>query len=313
MRYSITVILAHIQHSALVGRRPLAYQSSMSTHTNILSAVWSLVSAVAIAVAPAAFDEEKATVNLPPDEAGAKSALAESARHGEWVDIEIPGAETKLHTWIVYPERSDAAPVVIVIHEIFGLTDWVRAVADQLAAQGYIAIAPDLVSGMGPDGGGTESLGETVRDIIRKLSTEETARRLNATRTYASKLPAAADKTVSIGFCWGGSASFNYAAQQPGLDGAIVYYGTAPTETEMLENVDCPVIGFYGGDDARVTSTVAETKRRMKELENEYEAHIYDGAGHGFLRQQSGRDGANQKAAEQAWRDTLAFLEKHTR
>ena len=256
-------------------------------------------------------DDAPSEASIPPDAEHAGKALADSPRHGEWVDIAIPGSETKLHTWVVYPERSDKAPVVLVIHEIFGLTDWARAVADQLAAEGYIAVAPDLVSGMGPDGGGTESLGEGVRDTIRKLSTEETGRRLSAAREYALKLPAAAERTFAIGFCWGGSASFNYAAQQNKLDGAIVYYGTAPTDADALEKIKCPVIGFYGGDDARVTSTVEETKSQMKEAGKSFEAHVCDGAGHGFLRQQSGRDGANSKAAEQAWRDTLKFLKEH--
>jgi carboxymethylenebutenolidase len=256
---------------------------------------------------------------IPPDSEHALDALKNSPRHGEWVDIDLPvaaGAESaatiKLKTWVVYPERKDKAPVVLVIHEIFGLTDWVRAVADQLAAEGFIAIAPDLLSGMGPNGGGTESLGEGVRETIRKLTPEETARRLNAARDYAIKIPAASDKTASIGFCWGGSASFNYAVAQPKLNGAVVYYGTAPTEKDALSKTACPVLGVYGGDDARVTSTVEATASAMKELNKTFTHHTYEGAGHGFLRQQSGQDGANLKAAQQAWSETIAFLKKNT-
>jgi carboxymethylenebutenolidase len=255
---------------------------------------------------------------IPPDNEHALDALKNSPRHGEWVDIDLAaaGAESaaaiKLKTWVVYPERKDKAPVVLVIHEIFGLTDWVRAVADQLAAEGFIAVAPDLVSGMGPNGGGTDSLGEGARETIRKLTPEETARRLNAARDYAIKLPAASDKTASIGFCWGGSASFNHAVAQPKLNAAVVYYGTAPTEKDALSKIACPVLGFYGGDDARVTSTVEATASAMKELNKAFTHHTYEGAGHGFLRQQSGQDGANLKAAQQAWSETIAFLKKHT-
>ena len=267
---------------------------------------------VSVSIVCAADEDAAKSKSIPPGAEGAAKALTDSPRHGEWVDIDIPGSETKLHTYIVYPERKDKAPVVLVIHEIFGLTDWVRAVADQLAAEGYIAVAPDLVSGMGPNGGGTESLGEGVRDTIRQLSKDETARRLDAARDYAHKLPAAGEHTASIGFCWGGSASFNYATQQPELDAAVVYYGTAPNDAAMLEKIKCPVLGLYAEDDARVTSTIEETASQMSELDKEFVKHVYDGAGHGFLRQQDGRDGANAKASEKAWRETLAFLKKHT-
>ena len=120
--------------------------------------------------------------DLPPDEEHAKAVLDKSPRHGEFVDVKMPEGKTVINTWVVYPERSDKAPVVLVIHEIYGLTDWIRAVTDQLAKAGYIAVAPDLISGMGPGGGGTESAkdrDEVVR-LIRGLKPEETIARLNA-------------------------------------------------------------------------------------------------------------------------------------
>jgi len=285
----------------------------MSMHTNILTLTWSLVSAVSLAFMPAAPDDETASkIPVPPDADGAAKALLDSPRHGEWVDIELPGSDTTLHTWVVYPERSDKAPVVIVIHEIFGMTDWVRGVADRLAGEGFIAVAPDLLSGMGPDGGGTESLGENVRAVIRTLSSEETGKRLDAARAWALKQPSASDKSACVGFCWGGSASFAYAAQQPKLNAAVVYYGTAPDDDDAIAKITCPVLGNYGGDDARVTSTVEPTKARMKEKKKSYEANVFEGAGHGFLRQQTGRDGANMKAAEAAWGQTIKFINRHT-
>lgn len=309
-----------MNNRSLPARRELAeasgcaYESFMLTpHTQIVATLWSLVSAVALAVGPATVVEEQATsIALPADADGALKAITDSPRHGEWVDIDMDGTDTKLHTWVVYPERSDKAPVVIVIHEIFGMTDWVRGVADQLAAEGFIAVAPDLLSGMGPDGGGTESLGENVRQTISKLSSEETGKRLDAARKYAIELPSATDKTACIGFCWGGSASFAYATQQPKLSAAVVYYGTAPKDDEALAKINCDVLGLYGGDDARVTSTVEPTKSRMKDAHKDYAPHVYDKAGHGFLRQQTGKDGANMKASQQAWETTIAFLKKHT-
>src|SRR5688572_8470142 len=150
---------------------------------------------------------------LPPDGETAAEAIKKSPRHGEYVDIAI--GDTKIKSWVVYPERKEKAPVVIVIHEIFGLTDWVRGVADALAAEGFIAIAPDLLSGKGSGGGGTESFkGDEVRDAIRKLTTEEVTARLNAVRDYAIALPASSGKSATIGFCWGGAASFTYATNQ---------------------------------------------------------------------------------------------------
>ncbi|HYO09110.1 MAG TPA: dienelactone hydrolase family protein [Tepidisphaeraceae bacterium] len=248
---------------------------------------------------------------VPPDGEAAKQAIEKSPRHGEWQEIALPGSEARIRTWVVFPERKEKAPVVLVIHEIFGLTDWVRGVADQLAADGYIAVAPDMLSGRGPGGGGTEALGDKVREEIRKLSPDEVAQRLDAVRAWALQHPAASGKSASIGFCWGGTASFNYAVRQPKLDAAIVYYGSGPKEAEQLARIAAPVLGLYGGDDARVTSTVEPTKQAMKQANKPYEAHVFDGAGHGFLRQQSGKEGANQKAAQQAWQHTLAFLKQH--
>src|SRR3954470_19838231 len=137
--------------------------------------------------------QAQAQVKFPADGdnngAAAIAALKNSTRHGEWVDVAVPGTETKIKSFVVYPERKDKAPVVIVIHEIFGLTDWVRAVGDQLAAEGFIAIAPDLVSGMGPNGGGTDSFKtEPMRDAFRKLTADETAKRLDAVHEYAIAL-----------------------------------------------------------------------------------------------------------------------------
>ena len=244
---------------------------------------------------------------IPPDGEGAKAALARSPRHGEWVDLKLPGGG-KLLTWVVYPEKSAKAGAVVVIHEIFGLTDWARAVADQLAEDGFIALAPDLLSGLGPNGGGTDSLGDQVTKTIRTLTPEAVAARLDAVRAYALGLPAANGKVAGIGFCWGGSMSFAWAAAQPKLDAAVVYYGSSPTDPSAYARIAAPVAGFYGGDDERVDATIPAAEAEMKKLGKSFTATVYEGAGHGFLRQQALREGANTKASEKAWEATLRLL-----
>jgi carboxymethylenebutenolidase len=258
--------------------------------------------------APAAVANPTRDASLPPSEQDAKAALEKSPRHGELVDVKVPsGGPVK--TWVVYPERKDKAGVVIVIHEIYGLSDWIRGVADQLARDGFIAVAPDLISGHGPGGGGTDAAGsrDDVVKLIRGLTPEEVTSRLNAVRDWAIKLPAANGKSATIGFCWGGGESFSYAAAQPGLNAAVVYYGVSP-DAAALAKVRAPVLGFYGGDDARVDATIPPAEAEMKKLGKTFKPHIYDGAGHGFLRAQTERDGANEKATRQAWPRTVAFL-----
>jgi len=248
-----------------------------------------------------------AQIQLPADEAGATTRLDASPRHGEWVKYDA-GSGDSVTAWVVYPQRPDSAPVVIVIHEIYGHTDWVRGVADQLAAEGFVAVAPDLLSGKGPDGGGSESVDRqgAVR-LIRGLENDEVARRLEAAAIYGTSLPAATSRVGSIGFCWGGRRSFNFATTYSDLRAAVVYYGSSPGP-EALARVNARVLGNYGGDDARVNADIAPTRQSMVSLGKSYEAITYDGAGHGFLRAQQERNGANLRASQEAWARTVAFL-----
>ena len=249
---------------------------------------------------------------IPPSEAGAKATLERSPRHHEWVDIAVPGRDTKVAAFVAYPERKDKAPVVVVIHEVYGLTDWIRAVADHLAADGFIAVAPDFLSGMGPGGGGTEKFAsrDDVVKAVRGLVATDVTAMLDAVSRYGRSLPAAKQKFATIGFCWGGARSFQYATTQPDLNAAVVYYGTSP-DLAALATVRAPVLGLYGGDDARVTATVAPAEEKMKDLGKTFNAYTYPGAGHGFLRAQDGRDGANRTASEKAWPATVEFLKKY--
>lgn len=262
---------------------------------------------------PLAAPVARAADVLPPSEADAKKRIESSPRHGEYVDVALAGGKP-IRSYVVYPEVKDKAPVVIVIHEIFGLSDWIKSVADQLAADGFIAVAPDLLSGTGKDGKGTDGYEgrDAITQAIRGLKPDQVVAQLNAVRDYGVKLPASNGKTATVGFCWGGGQSFAYAAAQPGLQAAVVYYGTSP-KAEDLAKVKAPVLGNYGGNDARVNATIPPAQAALKAAGKTYDPNIYEGAGHGFLRQQDGQNGANKKAAETAWPKTVAFIREHTK
>ena len=244
---------------------------------------------------------------LPADGTTATARLEASPRHGEWVMYDAGGGD-RVQAWVAYPERSDPAPVVVVIHDIRAMSDWARAVGDQLAADGFIAVVPDLLSGKGPEGRGTDSFtSNEVGRAIRDLDPAEVNRRLRAAAAYGTSLPSATNQVGVVGFCWGGSTSFAFAVDYGDLDAAVVYYGTSPP-TETLASIRAPVLGLYGGSDNRVNSTIAAAKAELDRLEKRYEVNIYNGAGHGFLGRQDGQDGANQAASEGAWPATISFF-----
>jgi carboxymethylenebutenolidase len=252
---------------------------------------------------------------LPPGTADhAARALKESSRHQEWVDIKLADGSV-LKSFVIHPERATRAGVVIVIHDIRGMSDIARAAGDQLAQDGFIAIVPDFLSGKGPNGGGTESLGAGVGKAIQSLSADEVNARLNAAMAYGKSLPGSNGKTGVTGFCWGGARTFGFAAAQPELNAAVVFYGDAPGSADSshettLANVKAPVLGNYAGDDARINNTLPSTQAAMKKLGKSYEVRMYEGAGHGFMGNQAGR-AANLKAAQDAWPATLAFFRRH--
>ena len=239
----------------------------------------------------------------------ARQRLEKSPRHQEWV--EVKSTSRGVHAFVVYPEISRKAMAVVVIHENQGLTDWVRGVADQLAAAGYIAIAPDLLSGMAPGGGKTSDFpdGSAAREAISKLQPDTVTADLNAVTDYVRKLPAASGKVAVAGFCWGGSQSFRFATNRADLAAAFVFYGTGPAD---VSGVQTPVYGFYGGNDARVNATIPKSEELMKQAGKRYEPVIYDGAGHGFMRAGEDPQGneANKKAREDGWQRWLALLKK---
>src|SRR5918992_5621056 len=232
---------------------------------------------------------------LPAGANDVAQRLASSPRHAEWAMVRT-GTDS-VRAWVVYPERRQRAPVVVVIHEIFGLTSWIRGVADQLAADGFIAIAPDLLTGktkIHPDSAGSDA-----REVIRTLNPDDVHRQLAAVGQYGMRLPPALPRYRVVGFCWGGSASFQHAVRSPaGLGAAVVYYGSSPSP-DQLSSVRVPVLGVYGGDDARVNATVPAADSTMRALGKTFTHHTYEGAGHGFLRAQEGKEGANIAATRQ--------------
>jgi carboxymethylenebutenolidase len=246
---------------------------------------------------------------LPPDAAGASARLSSSPRHGEWAMIRS-GDGDSVRAWVVYPERSTKAPVIIVVHEIFGLSSWIRGVADQLAADGFIAIAPDLLTMKNLPDGPDSVLAPLATAAIRTLDPGWVQKQLDAVAQYGMSLPAAEKRYGIVGFCWGGGVSFAHAVHSPALGASVVYYGVSP-KTPDLVSVRAPVLGLYGGNDARVDATIPPADSAMRALGRTYTYSIYPGAGHGFLRQQTGMDGANMAATRAAWPATVAWFRKY--
>lgn len=232
----------------------------------------------------------------------AKQKLDASPRHREWVTITHDGR--KIQAFVVYPEVSHKAPVVIVIHEIFGLSDWARSMADDIAAAGYIAIAPDLLSGMGPGGAGSSAFPDQDATVkaVSGLDPNQVLSDLDATADYAKKLPAANGKLAVTGFCWGGGKSFAFATHRHDLSAAFVFYGPPPPD-DAMNAITAPVYGFYAGSDMRISAAIPATTAAMKAAGKTYDPVTYEGAGHGFMRAGEAPDAnpANKKAREEGY------------
>jgi carboxymethylenebutenolidase len=240
---------------------------------------------------------------LVPVARAAEDRLNNSPRHHEWADVDSTNGH-KVHTWIVYPEASQPATTVVLIHENKGLTDWVRSVADQLAEAGYVAVAPDLLSGTGPGGGNTDAYPneDAATQGIYKLKQDQVTADLDAVVAYAGTLTGANGTIAVSGFCWGGGQTFAYACHNPKIAVACVFYGPAPKDDDALAKIACPVYGFYGREDSRITSDVPNVDKRMKKLDKKYEFAIYDRARHGFMRLgEDEADQADHAARDQAW------------
>jgi carboxymethylenebutenolidase len=240
----------------------------------------------------------------------ARANLAKSPRHSEWVTIKH--GDRAVETFVVYPETKDKRPVVLVIHEIFGMTDWVQDLADQLAEAGYIAVAPDLLSGMGPNGGRSSSFAEgKANEAVSHLNPDQVTADLNAAADYALKIPAANGKLFVGGFCWGGGQSFRFATNRADLSAAFVFYGPPP-DKDAMARIKAPVYGFFAGEDARIGAMVPGAVENMKAAGKTFDIVTYDGAGHGFMRAGEAPDAndANKKARAESWTRWKAVLAK---
>lgn len=231
----------------------------------------------------------------------ASQRVEKSPRHREWVTIKHDGRSVE--TFVVFPESKEKRPVVLVIHEIFGMTDWVQELADEVAEAGYIAVAPDLLSGMAPNGGRSKDFAQgTATEAVGKLNPDQITADLNAAADYGLKLPAANGKLFVGGFCWGGSQTFRFATNRSDLAAAFVFYG-GPPEKDAMTRIKAPVYGFYAGNDARIGATLPDAIANMKATGKSYDPVTYDGAGHGFMRAGEAPDAsdANKKARADAW------------
>ncbi len=241
----------------------------------------------------------------------AAEKVNKSPRHHEWITVKY--GDRSVDAFVAYPESSKKSPVMLVIHTINGMIDWIPDISDQIAEAGYIAVAPDLLSGMGPHGGRTTDFDpKQVNEAISKLPTDQIIADLNAVADYALKFPSSNGHLSVVGFCWGGNQSFLFSTKRPDLKAAYVFYGTPPSK-EAMENIKAPVYAFYGGADNRVTSTKPTAEENMKADGKTFEGEVYDGAGHGFM--QSGEDPngnpANKRAREDAWDRWRRLLAKN--
>lgn len=222
--------------------------------------------------------------------------LDASPRHHEWVQVRA-GSDRTVHAFVAYPESDEPAPSVIVIHENRGLTDWVRLFADQIASEGYVAIAPDLLSGFDAEHQRTSDFtnSDAARDAIYQLESDQVMSDLAAVQDYIAAVPASSGSVVVAGFCWGGAQTFNYATESTGIAAALVFYGSPP-ESGYSE-IEAPVYGFYGENDERINATIPETQERMAEHGKVFEAVVYGGAGHAFMRQGDDPEGSDEAKA----------------
>jgi carboxymethylenebutenolidase len=228
------------------------------------------------------------------------AALDPVTTHGEWVKY-ARGADS-IRAYVAYPERKTKAPAVIVIHEIFGLTDWEPTVADRLAKEGFVAIVPDLLSSKygrsptNPDSG---------RKLVGELEPERVTADLDATYAYVNALPAVLkDRVGTIGFCWGGGQSFRYATENPNLRAVVVCYGPPP-DSAAIRRIRAPVLGIYGENDERIDATLPAVVAQMQSAGKTFTQEVYPGTGHGFLK--PGRQGSDGPEVERAWTRILEF------
>jgi carboxymethylenebutenolidase len=260
---------------------------------------------------------------VPGHFGGPMKVVDQSPRHGEWVDIPATTSKgaLKLHSWLVQPVGNEKAGVVVLIHPGPGMdigdaphkgegADWMRAVADKLALQGFIVIMPDLSSGLGPNGGNFDSF-KYADDVAKALGTRPVPEKidlLRQARDYALKLPRANGKSGITGFCNGGGFAWESTAEIPGINAAVSFYG-APPDAATMAKIQAPVLAFAGDDDPGLAPRVAAAAPDMKRLNKTFEFNIYPNVTHAFLEHQT--LGENAVATLDSWPRTIAFFKRY--
>jgi carboxymethylenebutenolidase len=220
--------------------------------------------------------------------------------HAEYV--KFPSGPDTITAYLAYPERADRAPAVVVIHEIFGMSDFIRQTTEQLARDGFVAIAPDLLSRRG----GTPSSPDDARKLIAGLAPDTVTRDLDATATYVKRLKAVrSDRVGVIGFCWGGGQSFRYATNNPSLRAFVVCYGPGP-DALSIARIRAAGLGVYAEQDARINAGLGDVDAAVRTYHKRYRYAVYPGVGHGFLRS---RD--KPEVADSAWKTVVGFFREN--
>ena len=236
--------------------------------------------------------------------------LEASPRHHEWVTVK--SGEQNVYCFVAYPESSLKTTAVIVLHENRGLTEWVRSFADQLAAQGFLAIAPDLLSDFSGDIQKTSDFesSDKARDAIYKLNPDQITNDLLVVESYITGNQASNGKTAIIGFCWGGTQSFRFATNGSESKAVLVFYGSAPETPEEIQRIAMPVFGFYGENDERINAGISATEKLMKQSGKTYDYVVYKGAGHAYMRQGDDPAGSpeNKNARNESWKRIARIL-----
>lgn len=314
---STVYVLAALASACSVQRRPPATDDHMSQMSPADMAAPSVMASGA-----------QGSQGLPASASNAAARLQASPRHAEWVKVAWePGSRDSLMAWIVYPKTSSAkTPVVVVVHEIFGLSTWVRGVADQVAADGFIAVAPDLLSRVRGGPSADELPSDSARKAISGVTMPERMKGITAVANYAMSQASAAPRYAVIGYCWGGSTTFGAAVNNgQGFSGGVAFYGSLPYMTgavpngDSLAKISAPVMLLNGSKDARIAAAMPAIDSAMRALGKNYVGKNYDGAVHGFLRAQNdpkptrdpAEEAANLAATTDGWPRTIAFLKKN--
>jgi carboxymethylenebutenolidase len=238
--------------------------------------------------------------------------------HGASVDPNDPSiiSETvtyksgaaEMSAYLSRPKKEGKYPAVIVIHGNSGTSPYDQDVARRLAKEGYVAIAPDLLSRAGR----TEKFAdrEEARKMLAQIKREDISRDLDAGFAYLEKLSfVRADRIGVVGFCWGGGHAFMMATRLPKLRAAAVFYGRNPDPLDLVKNIQAELLVAHGGTDVNLTRRVPELEAALKQYDKRYEVKIYPGAGHAFHNDTSARS-YHAEAARAAWERTLALFRR---